>query len=144
MTRHRPHRPRPSPFLKFPAGFACQRGGITCPYCHKQFQNGHQVSGHLAYCCQASHAYMSGRLPLNHNPILVLDEDVFNEYLANMHADFEHDDWESDDVVHPPLENQYYYQQMLCMSKESVEFKTSYCLTSSGNYFVMFSVCHSH
>jgi hypothetical protein len=92
MTRHRPYIPRPSPFFKLPVGFACKRGGITCPYCHRQFQNGHQVSGHLAYC-QAGHVYMLGRLPLNHNPILVLDEEDFNEYLANMNADFAHDDY---------------------------------------------------
>jgi hypothetical protein len=36
---------------------------------------------------------MLGRLPLNHNPILVLDEEDFNEYLANMNADFAHDDY---------------------------------------------------
>jgi hypothetical protein len=133
MTRHRPHRPRPSPFFKLPVGFAFKRGGIICPYCRKQFENGHQVSGHLAYC-QAAHAYMSGRLPLNHNPILVLEEEDFNVYVANMNADFQHDDWESDEVVHPPVENEYYDQQMLCLSKESVEFKTGYCLTSSGNW----------
>ncbi len=86
MVRHRPYRPSPSPVYKLPAGL--QRGGS-----HQKFNSGSQVSGHLSYC-QAGHAYIGDRIPLQYDSILVLEEDVFNDYLASMCSDFPHEEVE--------------------------------------------------
>lgn len=109
MTRHRPHKPRPSRIFKLPAGFVCKRGGITCPYCQKQFSTGHQVSGHLA-TCKAGHAYLLGRIPSSNDPILILEEDAFNDYLLNMSFDFQEDEIPCQNALPPPLQCHYYEQ----------------------------------
>jgi hypothetical protein len=126
-------RPRPSRVFNLPKGFVVFQGLQCCPFCRKQFAGGPQLCGHLAHCSTARESLLhAGEMPLDRDPILVMDEEYYNDYLLNLNTERGDDiygDYEGDELL-------YFYLkfQQLYLSKEKVEFKTGACVTSKGEW----------
>ena len=124
-------RPRPTKVFHLPKGFVVFQGLQRCPFCNKQFGSGPQLCGHLAHCKNARDSLLQvGEMPLDRNPILVMDEDCYDDYLRSLSID-RNDEGEvnfDDDG----LSEFYLNFQRLYLSKDRVEFKTGHCVTSTG------------
>jgi hypothetical protein len=66
-------------------------------------------------------------------PILVMDEDICNEYLLNLNIDRADNNELNAEEFHGQW-NYYLALQRLYLSKEEVEFRTGFCLTVLGTW----------
>ena len=66
-------------------------------------------------------------------PILVMDEDIYNEYFLNLNID-RADNNELNAEEFDGQWNYYLDLQRLYLSKEEVEFRTGFCLTVQGTW----------
>lgn len=81
-------RPRPSRVFRLPKGFTVFQGLQCCPFCNKQFHGGPQLCGHLRHCSEARESLRdAGDMPLHGDPILVMNEDSYDDYLLNLNID---------------------------------------------------------
>jgi hypothetical protein len=129
------HRPRPSRVFHLQKGFVVFNGLQCCPFCNKQFSGGPQLCGHLAYCKAARETLTEAdEMPSDRDPILVMDEGIYNEYLFNLNVDRvdEHDADAAEEL--DGQWNHYLDLQRLYLSKEEVEFRTGFCLTVQGTW----------
>jgi hypothetical protein len=131
MSAPRPKRRRPSPAFHFPAGFVVHRGLQHCPYCQKHFSNGLSLCGHLA-SCKAGKLVLQSRdlFPLPNDPILVVDEDMFDIFQHDANLDFNYLSDDDDDLC--TLTNHYLELQSHCLAKDTVEFRTGHCSLSTN------------
>jgi hypothetical protein len=111
-------RPRPSRVFNLPKGFVVFQGLQCCPFYRKQFAGGPQLCGHLSHCSTARESLLhAGEMPLDRDPILVMDEEYYNDYLLNLNTekgDNIYGDYEGDELL-------YFYLkfQQLYLSKKS-------------------------
>jgi hypothetical protein len=135
MSTHRqPKRLRPSRVFHLQKGFVVLNGLQCCPFCNKQSSRGPQLCGHLAHCkADRETLTEADEMPSDRDPILVMDEDIYNEYLFNLNID-RVDEHETDAEELDGQWNYYLDLQRFFLSKEEVEFRTGFCLTVQGTW----------